>query len=104
MIEQKGHSAEWYLLALGSAADVIGVITWVGLDVSQRTKFITVAVLAGMGVLASACTLVSAVICFFLVKGSFFSGAYHVRRFAASLAVLVASGAIAAVLILNTKP
>lgn len=91
MSEIKLSGPERFLIALAVVADVITVLSFLGIHPDTQLRWIVVAILALLGVLSSGATLATSVIRWYSPKGSLYPEGYFLKTVLVSLTVMVIS-------------
>ena len=86
-------SGKWFLVTLATAADVAGIISFLGIQASIRVRVLVAIGLCLVAFVAAASTLFGWIRLWFSPRGSYYPGAFHFKRLALGIfAALVAIG------------
>lgn len=82
--------AERYLLLLGASANILGILSFAGVQ-DPRIAFALLVTFSMVGIVASSLPLISAVRLFLSPHGRFFPSTYHVRNLGLFFLILLIS-------------
>lgn len=74
------NSGGWYLVLIAAVADVLGVLTFIGVRSDERLRLALAGVLSLLGVVVAGITLITGVRLWLSPRGSYYPQAFHLRR------------------------
>ena len=99
MSETKLGGADRFLIGLALVADLVSVLSFLGIQSSTQVRWIVVATLTLLGVTSSGVTLITSVTLWYSPKGSLYPAGYHSKKIFTGLIALVISIVLGAFLI-----
>jgi len=97
----KLSAADRFLIGLAVFADVASVLSFLGIQASSQIRWIVVAALTLLGVVASGATFLSSIRLGTSPKGALYPPGYHARRVGISVIALLISVVLGAFLIVR---